>query len=211
MSRAVIITIILMFVFASCTTAPVKPDKEIKEPKVPLEQAKAESLSLFNEILNLPEVAGDREAVLLEKEKLYIRIISEYSEVPLAQESYWRLIMLYVDDYSPPLYEKAESLYLEFIRIYPQSSLKGLIMETLSKSYYKTLEWDRLLSLTGTVFREFTQEGKRPRPLLLFMYAEANYKLGKFPEAEEGFKAMIDLFPNSGKTAKARLKEISKK
>jgi hypothetical protein len=45
------------------------------------------------------------------------------------------------------------------------------------------------------------------------MYAEANFNLGNFKEAEKGYKIVMDLFPklNESKKSMARLEEIGKK
>ncbi|MBI4698949.1 MAG: hypothetical protein HY758_08610 [Nitrospirae bacterium] len=52
-----------------------------------------------------------------------------------------------------------------------------------------------------------------PRPMLLFFYSEANYGLGALADAEKGYKLVIELFPGSGesKKAKTRLEEIRNK
>jgi len=173
-------------------------------------EREAGSLRVFSDALDLIESSKDRKAVLPQVENLYRKIIKDYYDTPLAQESYWRLISIYIDDYSPPDYEKAESLYMEFVKEYPGSPLRGFVAETLGKSYYKSAQWDKLLKVCTPAFREYTEEGKRPKPSLMFMYAEANFNMGSVAEAEKGYEIFLEVFPGTGDSikAKTRLEEI---
>jgi len=121
--------------------------------------------------------------------------------------------MLYVDDYSPPDYEKAEPLYYEFLEKYSESPLRGFVDETLGKSYYRDAEWNKLLRLCTPAVKEYIEKGKRPRPALIFMYSEANFHMGNWVEAEKGYKIVIKLFPKLKESMKAEamLKVIKKK
>jgi tetratricopeptide (TPR) repeat protein len=168
------------------------------------------SLNVFSEVLELIESSGDRKSVLPQVENLYMKIIKEHHDAPLAQESYWRLIAIYVDDYSPPAYEKAEPLYREFLKEYPGSPFRGFIEETLGKSYYKNAQWEKLLDVSAPAFKGYTEEGKRPKPSLMFMYAEANFNLGSFAEAEKDYRIFLEAFPKviESMKAKKRLEEI---
>jgi len=188
----------------------IRPVAAEKAKVVHPTKREAESLRVFSDALDLIQSSEDRKAVLPQVENLYRKIIKEYYDTPLAQESYWRLISIYIDDYSPPDYEKAESLYMEFIKMYPVSPLKGFIAETLGKSYYRSAQWDKLLKVCTPVFREYTEEGKRPKPSLMFMYAEANFNMGSVAEAERGYEIFLEVFPRTGNSikAKARLEEI---
>jgi TolA-binding protein len=118
-----------------------------------------------------------------------------------------------VNDYSPPAYEKAETLYNNFLENYPRSALKGNIDRTLGLKYYINKEWGRLLKLSAPAFKKYTEEGVSPMPLLIFMYAEANFHLGNLKESEKGFKIVIEQFPqlNENERAKARLEAIRRK
>ncbi len=188
----------------SCATAPEKvvPEKPVqvkkqvegKETYVPKEE-ESKSLELFTEVLDLVESTDDRKSILPKIEDLYDKIISQYPDAPLAIESYWKLITIYVDDYSPPAYDKAESKYQEFLRNYPQSFLKGFIEDTLGNSYYRNAEWNRLLKLSSPSYQEYLEKGSEPRASVLFMYSEANYHLGNIIEAEKGYKIVTKLFP----------------
>jgi len=197
-----VLTVILMY---SCAAAPqrVESEKMGEVPPAPEEADKVpaskkdetKSLELFSEVLELVESTADRKSVLPRIEELYDKIIREYPDTPLAQESYWKLITIYVQDYSPPAYERAKTKYKEFKNKYPQSFLQGFIEDTLGNSYYKNGEWDRLLDLTMPGYREYIEKGKEPRASMMFMYSEAKYNTGFIEEAEEGYSIVAKLFP----------------
>ncbi len=184
---------------------------EKKRAYVPTKQERG-SLKVFGEILDVIESTSDRKSILPKIEELYGRIIREYPEAPLAQESYWKLLTIYVEEYSPPAYEKAETLYNDFISSHPKSILKGFMVETLGKSYYKNAMWDQLLGISAPVFREYIEQKKRTPASILFMYSEANYKLGSIAEAEKGYEIVAGRFPklHEGKKSKSMLEKITK-
>ena len=208
------------FILSACTTPGVtQPEK--KEVETPAEVAKPqvytkeqrETLDIFTQILEIYESAENRQAAAQEAEVLYARIITEYPDTPLAQESYWKIITMSVRDYSPPDFDKAETFYNEFMAKYPGSVLKNAVNQTLINSYVRHAEWERLLKFCTPAFMEFKDEGKEPTPLVVYMYSEANYRLGNITEAEEGFKAAMELYPtiSYGKMAKKRFEEIGRK
>jgi tetratricopeptide (TPR) repeat protein len=217
MSRIFIVINILLFLFlSSCATAPVEredaeplPDK--KEVLSPAEREK-KAFEKFNEILIVRRSSRDRKAVLPKMEQLYVQLIDEYPDVPVAQESYWKLVEIYTKDYSPPLYDKAEELYDEFVEKYPESGLKRVVDKTLALSFYINKEWERLLRLCDPEFKKYIEEGISPYPLLIFMYAEANFHLRNFEEAEKGFKIVMEDFPqlNENRRAKDRIKHMNR-
>lgn len=213
----IILNIFLLLFLSSCATAPVDredaeplPDK--KEVFSPEEREK-KAFEKFNEVLIVKRSSMDKKTVLPKMEKLYLELIEEYPDVPVAQEGYWKLFEMYTKDYSPPLYDKAEKLYDEFVTNYPQSGLKGLVDKTLALSYYINKDWERLLKLCEPEFRKYTKEEKPPYPLLIFMYAEANFHLNNFDEAEKGFRIVMDKFPqlNENRRAKDRIQFIEKR
>ncbi len=210
-----IISIFLVFVFFACATAPKeekdaqKPVTEIKDMRTTLEREK-KAFEKFNEILLVKRSSRDRKAVLPQMEKLYMQLIDEFPDVPVAQESYWKLMEIYVKDYSPPLYDKAEKLYSRFTKNHPESGLKWLVYKTLALSYYLHKEWDRLLKFCTPGFNEYMAKGESPMPSIIFMYAESNFQLRNFKEAEKGFLIVIEKFPqlNEDKRAKERIRFI---
>jgi len=186
-----------------------KPSAE-PEKKAVSEERNKKALEAFSRILELVNSRDSRQEVLPQIEGIYYEIIMTYPETPLAQESYWRLISIYVNDYSPPSYDKALLLYDEFLRYYPRSGLKGLIEETLARSYYKNARWKELLRLCEPTLVDYNEKGKIPRPLLLYLYSESSFRLGSLEEAEAGYNLLIELFPNAAlsRKSKARLEEI---
>ena len=156
----------------SCATVPeetrpekaieIKPLAETIKAPMPTKDENA-SLALFTEILELVETSRDRRSVLPRIEEIYSRIINEYPDVPLAQESYWKLIEIYVEDYSPPAYEKAESLYHQFLEKYRETYMRSFIEDTLGNSYYKNAEWARLLNLSEPIYIKYSKTGNEPR------------------------------------------------
>ncbi len=205
----------------SCATFPgeKKPGKAA-EAEAPAETEKAslptkdetESLALFTEVLDLVESSRDRRSVLPRIEEIYIRILNEYPDTPLAQESYWKLITIYVEDYAPPAYEKAESRYHQFLKKYRETYIKDFIEDTLGNSYYKHAEWNRLLKLSEPEFRHYNKTGKKPRASMIYMYAEAQYHLGRYNEAEKAYGIVSEQYPKLivGIRAKAKLKQMKK-
>lgn len=170
------------------------------------------SLELFMEILDIVQSSDDRQKILPDVIGRYEKIISEYPDAPLAQESYWKLITIYLDDYSPPDYDEAERLHRQFIVNYPDSFFKGIIEDTLAKSYYKNEEWNRLLSLTAPVYEEYQVSKKQPRGAFLFLYGEAQFNLGNREDAEKAYRAVVDVYPGTtmGMKSKDMLEELSR-
>ncbi len=221
MKKAYIYTIVVMLLLSIFSVVPITTPSEKQEEATPSEKKReepvpadreAKAYDLFNEILTLTETS-DINAVFPQMEALYLEIIRGYPDTALAQESYWRLISLYVDKSTPPEYEKAENSYKEFLKKYPGSVIKNVIEDTLSKSYYKNEKWDKLLKLYTPVVNKFNEKGKLLNPEPMFMYAEAKFNLGNLIEAEKAYKTVIELVPKSSRatTSKIRLEDIKKR
>ena len=179
--------------------------------KANLTDRKAEAYEIFEEILVLTETSDMKDA-FPKIESLYYKIIHEYPDTALAQECYWRLVTLYVEKSTPPLFEKAENTYAEFLKKYPESVIRFLIEDTLSKSYYKEEKWKKLLKLNLPAVEDYYKTGKLSNPAPLFMYAEAQYNLGDIGAAEKAYRSLVDSFPKSRmtSTAQERLEKIKK-
>jgi tetratricopeptide (TPR) repeat protein len=221
MKKTYICTIAVMFLLSMFSVVPIATPSEKQEETTPSEKRGEEPVSadreakayeLFNEILTLTDTP-DIKAVLPQMEALYLEIIRGYPDTALAQESCWRLISLYVEKYTPPEYEKAETLYTEFLKKYPVSAIKDLIDDTLSRSYYKNEKWIEILKLYSSVVDVYKEKGKLPNPNPMFMYAEAKYNLGDLVESEKAYKIVIELFPTSNRavTSMGRLEDIKKR
>jgi tetratricopeptide (TPR) repeat protein len=189
----------------------VKATVQKRQARVPTEQEKG-SLAVFTELLDVIESTSDRKSILPKIEELYMKIITEYPKAPLAQESYWKLLTIYVEEYFPPAYDKAEKLYNDFLTGHPKSGLKKFLVETLGKSYYRNAMWDKLLGISTPVFKEYKETQRKTPASILFMYSEANYKIGNVEEAEKGYTIVSEKFPRlvEGKKSKSMLEKISK-
>ena len=225
MDKTRIYIFLLIFLFAVQVSLPAyafqgsetgKSDKgkaatQKRQARVPTKQERG-SLEVFTELLDVIESTSDRKSILPKIEELYMKIITQYPEAPLAQESYWKLLTVYVEEYSPPAYDKAETLYNKFLAGHPESVLKKFLVETLGKSYYRNAMCDKLLGISAPVFKEYTETQKKTPASILFMYSEANYKLGNIAEAEKGYEIVSEKFPRlvEGKKSKSMLEKISK-
>jgi outer membrane protein assembly factor BamD (BamD/ComL family) len=212
--------VLAVMLLASCTTIneesrqtmphETAPSNRIKENKIRTAEEK-KSFDIFNEIFSISNSSRDRQTVLPKIEALYMQIISDYPETPLAQESHWRLIHIYVRDYAPPDYGRAEMLYHDFLTKYPDSPLKGVVADTLGRSYVKHGEWSRLLTLCSPSYRRYVEKKITPRASLMFMYAEAHYHLGNMEQAENAYSLVSGLFPDLmvGKKSKSMIEKIA--
>ncbi len=204
--------LILLTVLVFACAPQVKREETVKPIPLSREEQEKKALEAFNKILELTET-GSREEILPRLENAYIDIIKLYPEAPLAQESYWRLIVIYTRDYAPPKVEEAEAAYKNFINSYPDSPFKKEIEDTMVRFYYTQKLWDKLLNIEIPYIKEYIKTGELRTPAHLFYYSEAKYGLGDYKEAEKGFRTIITLFPTSSEAsvAKKRLEEISLK
>ncbi len=203
---------ILLTILLFACAPQIKREEAAKPIPLPREEQEKKALDAFNKILELTET-GSREEILPRLENAYLDIIKNYPEAPLAQESYWRLIVIYTREYNPPKTEEAETAYKNFINSYPDSPFKNEIDETMVRFYYTQKFWDKLLNIKIPYIKEYVKTGELRTPVHLFYYSEAKYGLGDYKEAEKGFRTIITLFPQSSEAsiAKKRLEEISLK
>ncbi len=210
-----------IFIVSLCILTPQTAISEMSDESKLSENAEQKShqtdrekkaYEVFEKILILSGKSDDKD-VFQEIEALYLEIIREYSDTALAQECYWRLVMLYVEKSTPPMFEKAENLYAEFLEKYPKSVVRNLIVDSLSKSYLKNGNLEKVLELNAPLVEAFYATGELSNPSPLFMYAEAQFKIGNLGEAEKAYKSLIESFPNSrlAYSSKKRLDEMQKK
>lgn len=212
----VIIGLLSVSILSSCALQP-KPDPVthtepvLMETDTPLRTPQEmETLDIFSKILDLVETADDRRSVLPRIEELYRKIMKDYPETPLAQESHLRLISIYVDDYDPPDFSRAGRLHSDFLEKYPSSAMRNKVENALGKAFGKHAQWQSLLKLSTPAYKEYLEKGTSERPSLLFMYAEANYHLSNNAEAENAYEIVSRLFPNLvvGQNAKSILMKM---
>ncbi len=161
------------------------------------------AFAIFERILNLTE-ASDRKKNIPQIETAYREIIEQYPAASIAEECYWRLALIYLNDYDPPQFRKAETLYREFMRKYPESSDRYVFSDAISESYHEAHEWKRLMKFHSPVIKKFIEGEKLLRPTELFMYSEAKFHMGDLAEAGKGYNIVITLFPESGESRKAK-------
>lgn len=188
-------------------------DKSPKVEELSAEDQNKKALEAFSKILELTESAEDRASVLKPIEAAYRDIIDKYPKAYISQECYWKLMTIYTSESNPPLFEKAEKLYYEFVKKYPDSKFKVLLGDTLAEGYYKNGKWEKLLNFFAPVIKEFIQTDKLLRSPEMFLYSEAKFHMGDFVEAEKGYKIVISRFPgsNDSNVSKKRLEEIKGK
>lgn len=210
--------VLFWLVLSSCATTDPKQDAGGTSPVKPVSSLMSQkeqdtrALELFEQISEIFS-ESDRKSALPKAEALYLRIISEYPDAALGQESYWRLVLICLRDYVPPQYEKAEAYYGAFMKKYPQSPFRYEIEDAISGSYYTDGKWDKIMAFYIPAVKRYIETGKLDRPHDIFFYAEAKFNLGDLVEAEKGYKIVVSLFPKSreGIFAAKRLDELVNK
>jgi TolA-binding protein len=187
------------------------PETATKRSLTPEEQKRA-SLEVFKEILKAREKRPLTPETIKNVESLYWRIIREYPESPLAQESYIHLIKLYLRDYNPPQLDRAEGVYREFITTYPSSPVREKLDSLMTAYYYSNQMWKKIIEIHYDRIRRFIETGKIDNPYFLYIYSEAKLHLGDTEEAEKGYKWVIKLAPGTNTAVKAqtRLEQLRK-
>lgn len=182
-----------------------------KEKEFRFKEQEKEVYRILEKILELRSRAEDA-SLIPEIESAYREIITKYPESSRAQESYMRLISLYLNEYYPPAFGKAESLFSEFNERYPDSLMKIRIIDIISEAYYIHSEWNKLLRLHSPAIKKFIETGKLLRASDMYMYSEAKLNLGDIVEAVKGYKIVIVFFPESreSKISEQRLRKIKK-
>ena len=212
-TRFLLIVLMAVSLFSACAAVQEKRPPELIKKKVPVDEQKRLADKKFNELLLVSQSSKDKKVTLPKMEKLYLELVNDYPDAPIAQESYFKLFELYVKKHIPPQYDKAEDLYSKFAKLYPRSAFKNMVDRTLGIMYYKDREWERLLKLSTPVFMGFVEKGERPPPFMIFSYAESNFQLRDFDEAERGFKILLEEFPDysENRLSKARITYIKNK
>jgi TolA-binding protein len=209
---------LLTVFFASCAPLETKRKEEPapityeEPPRISIEEQGTKSIEIFKKILEVSESSEERSEVVPQIEAMYRDITIHYPDAPLAQESYQRLIQLYLKEYRPPDVDKAEEIYGEFLRKYPSSPMKSNVENTLSRFYYRSKMWNKLIELFRFKIKQFIETEKLESPYPLFMYSEAQYNLGETEEAEKGYEWIIRTFPNTSiaNVSKKRIDDMGK-
>lgn len=210
------LTAVLTSLIVFSCAAPPKKKEEAPPPaaaRLPIEEQERKSRERFEEILDLKMAALDRKAVLPVIRSIYEEIITDYPDAYLAQESYWRLIIISLEDHFPPKTEDAVSLYGEFTAKYPESRLRYAVDDTIVRFYYRNGLWKDIEAFCVPYIRRYIKTGTLDNPLFLFFYTEAKFNLGDFIEADKGYRTLIRLYPGSQEATVAgrRLEEMKMK
>jgi len=209
----IFVLLLLVSLFsAGLSNAASSSDEKKVVDELSVEEQNKKALEAFKAILELSE-SDDRQTVLPQLEAAYYHVISSYPKAYLTQEVYWRLIQIYVNEYRPPAFEKAEGLRTEFYKKYPDSKLGDLIDRALADGYFKNSKWEKLAAFFVPSVKQSIESGKFRKIYDIFMFTEAKFRLNDLVEAEKGYKIVIANFPDSreSKIAKKRLEEIEQK
>ncbi len=214
---SIMVPVVLSLVLSSCATEGRRQAAETPEaasskgPALSKAEQVAKATELFRQVVDILG-DSDRKTAVPKMEVLYKKIIDEYPEAPVAQECYWRLILIYLRDYTPPQFGKAEEYHRRFVGRYPDSQFRREIEDSMAKAYYTGGKWSSLLALYTPEVKRYIESGKLDRPQDMFLYAEAKMNLGDLVEAEKGYRIVVSLFPatREGSLAKMRLEKIAK-
>ncbi len=210
--KAALLLVALLLVF-SCAAPPKKAviEEPAKPPeeKLPVEVQNEKAMAAYEDMLEMTIEHGKRN-VLPQLEESYKNLIASYPDAYLAQESYWRLILMNLEDYNPPRVEQAEQHYKEFLKKYPGSRMKIIIDDAMARFFYKRRLWGSLIGICSSHVREYIETGELEIPIFMFFYAEAKMGLDDLKEAKKGYKIIIRHSPGSteSKLSKKRLDEI---
>jgi TolA-binding protein len=211
MKRIAIIFLVILFsefYLLSCAVAPPKEEPS----EISVEEQDRLSMEKFEELLESTANIPHDKTRPMAREGFY-EIIDKYPDSYLAEESYFRLIISYLEDFYPPEEAKAEAIYREYFEKYPKPRLNNAINDTMVRFYYKTGSWEKLVAFSIPYLSDYVKTGTLKAPLFLFFYSEGKFNLNDLKEARIGYKTLIHYFPNSreAKIAKEKLKIIQSK
>lgn len=203
---ALFVSVLMGAVLLSCATV---PKEKVEAPKLSQEEQKERAYVKFNEMLEVTK--NVRRTTVMDKiEEGYLEIIDKYPDTDLAEESYYRLIKLYNQDFFPARPEDAEEIYRLYFERYSEPKVGELLNDTMARHYFTSEQWVKLLSFVTPYVKRFIETKKLKGPLYLFFYSEAKYNLNVIGEAEKGYRLLIQHFPKSheARLSGKRLKKI---
>ncbi|MEW6218268.1 MAG: tetratricopeptide repeat protein [Thermodesulfobacteriota bacterium] len=160
------------------------------------------AMALFSTIHDLAQ-GPDRTANLGRMTDLYQEIIDQCPDVPLAQESYWRLIEMDLRDYQPPRVAAALARRAQLRSRYPASPVLPAAEISMARALYLNGSWAELLQLSATATASPDRIDSKS-PLWLFYRAESQSQLGDLTAARQGFQTLIDRYPDGQLAGRAR-------
>ncbi len=170
-----------------------------------------QNVKTLDALQELSRLSGDPRKTMRAREAAYIDLINKYPDSQWAYECYNRLMLIYLTEYAPPAFDKAEAVRERFVKKYAGSSAGNLLDDTLADAYHRNGEWTKLIKLYTTSIKRFVELWNVIRPRDMFLYAEAKFHLGDRDEARKGYNIIIFYFPNSPEStpARNRLEEIT--
>ncbi|MEW6217980.1 MAG: hypothetical protein AB1634_00415 [Thermodesulfobacteriota bacterium] len=179
-----------------------------QEPAVALEAQQEEAVSLFGEAFRLA-TSPERDANIERLASIYRRIIHDCPDVPLAQESSWRLIVLLIRDHEPPRISDALGVYGELLTRHPDTPVRHALDNELGRFLFEKARWTDLATmqrLSGA--GEDLGRAQKLSPVMLFYYSEAKWQLGDRAGARPGFQRILEDHPQTvmAATAQERLR-----
>jgi tetratricopeptide (TPR) repeat protein len=188
---------------------PIMHDKE--QVNLSLEEQIRLSSKEFIKIYELSQ-GKDRSANLEQIITLYYRIINQYPDAPLAEESYWHLIKIMLNEFQPARKSEALELYNTFVANSPDSFLINIAADSLMRFYYRNKLWHDLLEMTAPYINEMKTVAVLETPVPIFLYAEASYHLDDLQEAARGYELILKYFPDTlmARITRPRMVEIKK-
>ena len=182
---------------AEAKTGEAGPALPVKSSAVrPVSTQQQEAAGLYKKIFEL-SLEKNKAGYLEKRTELYGWIIQNCPDAPLAQESYFKLIELFFNEYTPPLKEKATELFAQFKSRYPDSRAVGVVKYAVAKGLFATKSWEDLVQLESSAVEDYFDTGKIDSPLSLFYYSEAKYNLDDFEAAGKGYSALVENFPDT--------------
>lgn len=209
MNKAIIFTIILSALLASCKAAPPRTEEVMKQIDMPAQEQNDKALIKFKEMLDGTADIKREEAIPMLAEG-YNSIINQYPQSFLAEESYYRLMTMKLRDYYPPREEEAEQIYREYFQKYKKPRIGMAMNGDLARYYHDNQRWEKLAKFTTPFMREFAKSGKYGDTVFLFLYSEAKFHTKDYDEARKGYQIIRKNFKGTrdAEIAEKRLNTI---
>ena len=210
MRKLIILSLIISsLALMSCKAAPKRTDDLFEKPQMTVKEQEARALEDFQVMLESTAELKRQEAVPL-LAKGYAQVIEDYPASFLAEESYYRMMLMNLRDYTPPREAEAEEVYREYFKKYKNPRIGMAMNGDLARYYYSYRRWEKLAMFTTPFMREYVKSGKYGDTLFLFLYSEAKYFLKDYNEARKGYLIIKKNFKGKRdeKVAEERLEAI---
>ena len=187
----ILITLFITFALMACVDGK-KPVETIKQQKtyMSVKEQEEKSMVKMNEILEITSTKKKEEAIPFIISG-YRDIMENYPESFMAEEGYYRLMIINLRDYYPPKIKEAEAIYKEYFRRYRKPRIGMSMTGDLARYYYANGMWEKLSRFTVPFMREFAKSGKYGDTVFLFLYTESRFHLEDYNEARKGYNIVL--------------------